>query len=233
MKIISPIKNLKLAFRSVAFQAKLKLFILCSIGFVFTQNMQAQRFLFSDKDTTQKTFQLPESLVSDPIAIPDWQLKPERYPHLRSPLIKDPETMLLNWRNRLDFLKNRPLDPKEAAFAETNRRFLEYLEMERYKKMPAYEKLRARVGSWAPALDALAFLVGMQMGALRGYTYGADFRLQVAPRSLYASESMEERFQRNAYGDPKTMAFYKQFLWMETTGWTRPADAMPTASPNK
>ena len=219
-------------FRNTPIRVLLYLCIIGTIGIFKPIKVDAQSFLFSDIDTTKNKFKLPEILVSDPVTVPDWQLKPERYPHLRSPLIKDPQTMLLNWRNRLDFLKNRPIDPQEAAFAETNKRFLEYLEMERYKKMPALDKLRARLGSWAPALDALAVLVGMQMGALRGYTYGADFQLKVAPRSFYASDSMEERFMQNAYGDAKTMAFYKQFLWMETTGWTRPADAMPKTDPN-
>lgn len=207
--------------------------VITAFGLTLSTPLLAQSFLFSDVDTTKIKFTLPENLVAEPVTIPDWQLQPERFPHLRSPLIKDPETMLLNWRNRLDFLKNRPIDPREAAFAETNRRFLEYLEMERYKKMPAYDKLRARVGSWAPALDAVAFLVGMQMGALRGFTYGADFQLNVAPRSLYASDTMEERMRSRAFGDPKAMAFYRQFLWMESTGWTRPADAMPKISPVK
>jgi hypothetical protein len=184
--------------------------------------------LFSlDKDTTQIKFRLPESMISDPLNVPSWQLKPDRYPHLRSPAIQDPRTMLLNWENRLDFLKQRRVDPRAEVLAETNRRFMEFLERERYARMPALDKLRIKLKSFAPVLDAIATLASIQMGALRAYTYGADFELKIVPRSFYSSESMEERFQRNAYQNPEAMALYKQFLWMEQNAWTRPASAMP------
>lgn len=206
--------------------------LLLCLGFLLGEAdlLHAQNLFSTDRDTNQVKFRLPESMVNDPLKVPNWQLKPDRYPHLRSPLIQDPRTMLLNWDNRLDFLKKRRVDPRAEVLAETNRRFMEFLERERYARMPALDKLRIKLGSFAPVLDAIATLASMQMGALRAYTYGADFNLKVVPRSYFSSESMEERIQRNAYEDPKSMAFYKQFLWMEKNGWTRPAAAMPTSA---
>jgi hypothetical protein len=189
--------------------------------------LHAQSLFSTDFDTTRTRTIIPSFQQEESLKLPNWQIRPERYPHLRSPQIKDPETMLLNWQWSVDYLRKRRTDPQAVAWAEMNRLFLDYLERERYKNMNPVDKLRMRLGAFTPVFDALAILVGMQMGALRGYAFGDQFTLQVAPRSLYASDTMEERFRSNAFADPELMALYKQFLRMEQTAWTRPSTAMP------
>lgn len=183
-----------------------------------------------EPDSSRTTFTLPNTYNQQSLTLPNWQLSPERYPHLRSPLIQDPEAMLLYWHWDLEYLQKRPKDPKKEMWTEMNQRFLDYLEMERLKQIPVLDRLRMGLGAFRPVFDALAVLLGMQMGALRGYTYGADFNLKVTPRSYYSDETMQQRFQRQALFDPKVRALYKQFVWMESTGWTRPADAMPATT---
>lgn len=206
---------------------RLKIVGISVIVLLMQMPLHAQSWLSDAQDTTKTNLNIPSIQQENPLTLPNWQIRPERYPHLRSPQIKDPETMLLNWQWHVDYLKKRRIDPQAVVWAEMNRTFLDYLERERYANMNPIDKLRQRLGSFRPVFDALAVLVGMQMGALRGFAFGDQFNIAVAPRSIFAVDDMQERFRSNAFGDPEVMALYKQFLRMEQAGWTRPATAVP------